>query len=139
MKREKKVISYNPAILKISSEKDGLPHLMASRCNFCKVLFFPPQTFCSQCLSNDLESIELGNRGTLYSFTIVERSSLAPENFQVPFAYGYVDLPEGARILAKIINWEPGALKIGSPVEMTLEKIREDGEGNSVMAFRFAP
>ena len=138
MEGEKKVISYNPAILKIRSEKDGLPHLTASKCKSCKLIFFPPQKFCSRCLSDNLESIELSNRGMLYSFTIVERNSLAPESFQVPFVYGYVDLPEGVRVLAKILNWEPGALKIGSPVKMTLDKIREDEEGNNVVAFRFS-
>jgi len=137
MKRRQRAVSYNPAILRLSSEKDGLPHLVANRCGACKILFFPPQKFCSQCLESDLESIELNNAGTLYSFTVVERSSLAPENFQVPFAYGYVDLPEGARVLAKIVNWKPADLKIGSSVRMTWEKIREDAEGNGVMAFRF--
>ncbi len=139
MEGEKKVISYNPAILRIRSEEDGLPHLMASRCNSCRIIFFPPQKFCSRCLSSDnLESVELSSRGTLYSFTVVERGSLAPEHFQVPFVYGYVDLPEGVRVLAKILNWEPDTLKIGSPVKMALERIREDEEGNNVVAFRFS-
>lgn len=86
-----------------------------------------------------MESIELSNRGEIYSFTIVERESLAPPDFQVPFAYGYIDLPEGVRVLAKMIRWKPDSLKIGQAVQLVLERIRTDPDHNDVVVFRFTP
>ncbi len=137
--KRKRIVSYNPSILNIKSIKDGLPHLMASKCNQCNELFFPSQEFCSRCLEGNLEPTELSVQGNIYSFTIVERKSLAPGNYEVPFAYGYIDLPEGIRVLAKINNWEPDTLNIGMAVTMSLEKIREDENGNDVVTFRFVP
>ena len=132
-------VSYNPSILRIRSEKDGLPHLLGSRCRACGTLSFPPQHFCSQCLESDTESIELSNEGKIYSFTVVERESLAPADFEIPFAYGYIDLPERIRVLAKIVVCDPRSLAIDMPVTLTLEKKRTDQNGNDVMVFRFTP
>ena len=139
MAKNPSLVSYNPSILTVQSEKDGQPHLIAKKCRACNIFIFPPPLFCHQCLGDDLESVELGNQGEIYSYTIVERESLAPPDFQVPFAYGYIDLAEGVRVVAKIINWEPGSLKIGLPVQLALERIRTDASGRGVMAFRFAP
>ena len=137
--KSKRIVPYDSSILEIRSVGDGLPHLLASKCDDCNVLFFPPQEFCSQCLEGNLKPVELSAQGILYSFTIVERESLAPGDFRVPFAYGYIDLPEGVRVLAKIIGWEPDALTIGMNVRLALEKIKEDDSGNDIVAFRFAP
>ena len=133
------LVSYNPSILKVRSEKDGQPHLIANKCRACNILIFPAQPFCHQCLGDDLDSIELSNRGEIYSVTIVERESLVPPDFQVPFAYGYIDLPEGIRVLAKMIHWEPDSLKIGQAVQLVLERIRTDPDHNDVVVFRFTP
>lgn len=79
----------------------------------------------------------LSTRGKIYSFTFVERESLAPPGFKVPFAYGYVDLPEGVRIISKIIGWTPETLRVDAPAELVLEEIREDSEGKKVTGYRF--
>jgi uncharacterized OB-fold protein len=90
------------------------------------------------CLTEgSLREHPLSNHGTFYSFTIVERESLAPKGFKVPYAYGYIDLPEGIRVLSKIIDWKPETLKMGAPVEFLLEEIRENPSGEKVMGFRF--
>jgi hypothetical protein len=34
---------------------------------------------------------------------MVEKESLGAKGFRVPFAYGYIDLPEGVRVLSKIL------------------------------------
>jgi uncharacterized OB-fold protein len=62
---------------------------------------------------------------------------LAPPGFQVPYAYGYIDLPEGVRVLSKIVGWTPETLKLDVPGEMVLEEIRQDSLGQKIMGFRF--
>lgn len=132
------MISFNPQILTLNSAKDGKPHLLGSRCKVCGSFFFPQQLLCTECFSEGtLEEYPLSDKGEIYSFTIVERESLAPKGFKVPYAYGYIDLPEGVRVLSKIIDWTPETLKLGAPVKMVLEEIREDPSGEKVMGFRF--
>jgi uncharacterized OB-fold protein len=48
-----------------------------------------------------------------------------------------VNLPEGVRVLSKIIGWTPETLKIDAQVELVLEEIRQNPEGRKVMGFRF--
>ena len=80
---------------------------------------------------------DLSTKGKIYAFTIVERESLAPKGFKVPYSYGYVELPEGVRVLSKIIDWTPETLKLDAPVELIVELLREDPSGEKVMGFRF--
>jgi uncharacterized OB-fold protein len=79
----------------------------------------------------------LSGQGKIYSFTVVERETLAPKGFQVPYAYGYIDLPEGVRVLSKIVGWSPETLKINASVEIVLEEIRQNEVGEKIMGFRF--
>ncbi|MBI5966770.1 MAG: Zn-ribbon domain-containing OB-fold protein [Deltaproteobacteria bacterium] len=132
------MLSFNPSILTLCSTEDGQPHLVGSRCHSCGTVYFPQQTLCIECLQEGtLKEHPLSRRGKLYSFTIVERESLAPPGFKVPYAYGYVELPEGVRVLSKIIGWKPGTLKMGAGVELVVEEIREDSSGQKIMGFRF--
>jgi uncharacterized OB-fold protein len=62
---------------------------------------------------------------------------LAPKGFQIPYAYGYIDLPEGVRVLSKIVGWSPETLKINASVEIVLEEIRQNEIGEKIMGFRF--
>jgi uncharacterized OB-fold protein len=135
---EKGKISFNPVVFTLNASPDGQPHLLGSHCSACGAFFFPQQTLCTQCFTEgSLKEHPLKNQGTLYSFTIVERESLAPKGFKVPYAYGYVDLPEGVRVLAKIVGWTLETLKMGAPVELITEELRESPSGQKVVAFYF--
>ena len=131
------MVSFNPFLLTLQAE-DGHPHILGSRCAACGKVYFPQQDLCPDCLKEGtIQKHPLSRKGTIYSYTIVERESLAPKGFQVPYAYGYIQLPEGVRVLSLIIGWEPKTLKIDSSVEMVLEELRQNSEGQKVMGFRF--
>ena len=131
------MVSFNPSLLTLQAE-DGKPHILGSKCSSCGKVFFPQQSLCTDCLKEGTNrEYPLGERGTIYSYTIVERESLAPKGFQVPYAYGYIQFPEGVRVLSKIVGWSPDTIKIDAPVEMVLEEIRQNAEGEKVMGFRF--
>ena len=132
------MVSFNPSILTLSAPEDRQPHLLGSCCSSCGKVFFPPQELCTECLQEgSIKEKALSSRGKVYSFTIVARESLAPPGFQVPYAYGYIDLPEGVRVLSKMVGWTPETLKLYVPVEMVLEEIRQDSLGQKIMGFRF--
>ena len=132
------MISFDPRVLTLQAPEDGQPHLLGSRCGACGKVFFPQQTLCTECFQEGtLKPNPLSTRGKLYAFTIVERESLAPKGFTVPYSYGYVELPEGVRVISKIIGWTPDTLKLNAPVEFVLEALREDASGEKVMGYRF--
>jgi uncharacterized OB-fold protein len=132
------MIPFNAHILSLQGGDDRAPHLLGSRCTACGAYFFPQQGFCTECLKEGtIEEAALSTRGTIYSFTVVERGSLAPPGFKAPYAYGYIDMPEKVRVLAKILDWTRHTLRIGTSVELTVEEIRRDTANEQIMGFAF--
>lgn len=115
---------------------DSGGRLRGSRCGSCGAHFFPARQVCSRCLEGDLERVGLSTRGTLYTYTVLHQ---AAPGFETPLALGYVDLPEGVRILGQIAGLEPDAIRIGMELDLHPEPFGHDEEGRTVMGFRFRP
>ena len=64
-------VSVDPQRLRLTDQSGGAGVLMGQRCRRCQVCVFGPAVFCQACSSDDLESVQLGRQGTLYSFTVV--------------------------------------------------------------------
>ena len=94
------------------------------------------------CQNGDLETITLSRTGKLYSYTIDWNKPpgdyKGPEPFQ-PFAVGLVELPEGVRILSVLSDCDFEQLSIGMDLELQVEELCEDEEGNSVVTYKFKP
>jgi uncharacterized OB-fold protein len=58
---------------------------------------------------------------------------------QVPYAEGFVELPEGVRVETLFTGCGFNDLKVGMDVEMIIEILHEDEEGNEIVAFKFKP
>lgn len=127
------LVSFRPGELEI--EPDGTGHLLASRCRSCGAHFFPIREACSGCLSDDLETVHLSRSGTVYTYTVVRQST---PSFAVPYALGYVDLPEGVRVMGQF-SCELSELAIGMAVELVVEPFGEDDDGNPLHGYRFRP
>ncbi|MGV6807555.1 MAG: Zn-ribbon domain-containing OB-fold protein [bacterium] len=119
------------------------PSLLGSRCNSCGEHFFPVQRGCSNCSGTDLETVELGSRGTLWTWTIqgfMPKSPYAsdetPETF-TPYGVGYVEMPSGVKVEARLKENTPDKLRIGMPMDLVIEKLRTDDNGNEIMNFAF--
>ena len=115
-------VSVDPQRLRLTDESGGAGVLLGQRCRQCQVCVFGPAILCQACSSDDLESIQLGQQGTLYSFTVVR---VPPPGWpgQVPYTLGEVELPEGPHVLAEIIGSEPSQLRIGMSMELALEPV----------------
>ncbi|MFX0108805.1 MAG: Zn-ribbon domain-containing OB-fold protein [Candidatus Hodarchaeota archaeon] len=99
--------------------------LTSTKCRSCDSLLWPPRIMCPQCLSEDLEWVDLGTDGELYAFTEVRLG--APLGFcdDVPFCVGIVKI-SGLLISARIDGAEFQELKIGNKVRLKLVEL-EDG------------
>ena len=126
--------SFRPGELEV--REDGSGNLLGSRCRSCGAHFFPIRQACSGCLSSDLETVRFSTEGTLYTYSVVRQSTPA---FEVPYALGYVDFPEGVRIMGQITGCETDEISIGMPMVLSLETFGEDDDGNPLTGYRFKP
>ena len=120
----------------VETGADGSPRLVGSACRACGARAFPPVPVCPECLSEDLAALALSRRGTLYSFSTVH---VAPRGWRVPYVAGYVDLPEGVRVFAHIVDAAPEALDMDMPVELTTAELGVDADGAVLASYAFAP
>ena len=69
---------------------------------------------------------KLQGKGTVVSYTIIH---VGPENFeeQVPYPIAIVELDEGPRLTAQIVDCDINEVKIGMRVESTFRRIQEEG------------
>ncbi|MFC1872902.1 Zn-ribbon domain-containing OB-fold protein [Chloroflexota bacterium] len=115
------------------------PYLKGSQCSKCGYVAFPPKGVCPMCVRDDtMTGITLRTTGKLESFTIVRQ---APPGFTAPYMLGMVRLPEGPEIFSIITGCEvkDDVLKIGQEMELVIEKIRDDDEGNEIIGWKFKP
>ncbi len=115
------------------------PRLLGSRCRACGEHFFPRRVICAKCLAQDAEDVLLGPRGQLYTYTYVHFPLFNSQRADHGgYGVGQVDFPEGPRIQA-VLSGGPDDFRIGMEMELELEALRENSEGQEVVIFRFRP
>lgn len=103
--------------------EDG--ELWLQYCPDCKAYIFYPRSICPHCLAADWEWMQVSGRGSLYSYTTVYVSSLPEFAGEVPYVYAIVELNEGIRMPANILNCPLENLRIDLPLELII--IKRDG------------
>lgn len=129
-------IPIRDGLFQIPSSASEKPYLMGSQCRNCQEVVFPQKKICLNCFSRDLVQVKLSSKGRLFTFTINHQG---PREFSTPYASGVIDLPEGVRIYSLLTDWETKGLKIGAEMELIIEKMMEDLEGNEVVTYKFRP
>ena len=130
-----------PAVAYLKIPDDGDPYLEGSRCGSCGATFLGERTICSKCGAREqMASVQLANRGELYSYCIVHRSF---PGIDVPYVSAIVDLEGGGTVKGNLIDVEPDPTKIdfGMPVEVVYDDAlgRKDRDGNAYLAYFFKP
>ena len=121
------------------------PHLIGSKCLCCGTYFFPKTFTCVKPDCKDKSSIEevlLSRKGKLWSYCV--QFYPPPPPFKVPepfspYAIGAIDLPEGLRILGMLTGIDPEKWRVGVEVEMVVEKMYLDEQGNEIVTWKFRP
>jgi len=133
---EKKTLEAIPGAFEIV---DNQPYLVGTKCSKCGAAFFPPRYICSYCLTDEgVEKARLGNTGTLYSYTVIR---VAGKEFNPPYAFGFVILePEKIRVPAVLTGFDlDQELKPGTRMEMVIDRLRHDDQGNEIISYKFRP
>lgn len=96
----------------------GRNELKVQYCPDCDKYIFFPREICPYCLETTPEWKTTCGRGRIYSHTIVRRSALKEFEGKTPYIYAIIELYEGFRMPANIVQCPVDKIKIGLPVEL---------------------
>jgi uncharacterized OB-fold protein len=94
--------------------------LRVQRCGACGRHVFYPRAVCPYCASSELDWVDASGRGQIHSYTVVHR---APPEYrdEVPYVVALVELDEGVRMMTRLVDVEPAAVRVDLPVEVAIQ------------------
>lgn len=123
----------------------GQPSLIGSRCRSCGEVYFPASGGCTRCLSTEMVPFDIGCEGVLWSWTIQDFLPKSPYNsgetevdFK-PYGVGYVEMPSGIKIECRLSIADPGRLRIGMPMQLSVASYGKTPVGEELFTFVFSP
>ena len=100
--------------------------LTAQKCQKCGGLWAPPTAICENCLSPDLQWIDLSGKGTVWSYIIMHQLYYPGFADDIPYNVAVIRSDEGAKFVTNIVGVKNEDIKVGMPVEVTFEDVDED-------------
>ncbi len=109
----------------LNSLKDEMK-FKGTRCPRCNIVYHLPRRNCPDCFEECTEWVELGDAGTLVSFTIVREHHPQLSPLPLPFGYGIIKL-DGADtgFVHLLYEIEGKALALGSRVNAVFADERQ--------------
>ena len=95
-------------------------------CSACKKFRHYPRLVCDSCYALDVEWVESSGRGEVHSWTVAHHAFHPGFVGDLPYVLAVVDLEEGVRAMGRLRGIDAADIRIGLPVEFTVEQ-REDG------------
>jgi uncharacterized OB-fold protein len=136
---DKKRIPVEEGLFIEAASNDEKPFLIGNKCKECGLTAFPKTPVCPKCIKQDtMEETRFEGKGTLDSFSIVQA---ALPGFKAPSIQAYINLENGPKIWSLVTGCEPteDSLELGMEMEMVIDKVREDREGNELISYQFKP
>ncbi|MCX8203658.1 MAG: Zn-ribbon domain-containing OB-fold protein [Nitrososphaeria archaeon] len=120
-------LRYLIPVKRISQFFEGLKRneVLYTECRRCGSKFFPPQSDCSRCGSNEMEWRKVEGEGTLLTYTKI---LVKPTSFMHydDYIVGIARMKEGFNVLAWVKAGDVSELKVGMPVRLEVERRQED-------------
>ena len=100
--------------------------LEAGRCTGCGKVAYPARRVCPHCRGRSWEDVVLSRKGTVITATAVH---VSPDDFmmEAPYAVAVVETPEGARLMAQVVDTDPAEVQPGMKVDLEFRLIRKEG------------
>ena len=137
---EIKRVPIDPDLLTMPLTSLDKVRLKGSRCRSCGETFFGKRHTCEYCQSQEMGDVILSDRGKLYTYTIIRQlPSIPPKGVEPPYAAGFVELPEGVRVLSLLTECNFESLTVDMDMELVIKELYQDEQGNQVMTFMFKP
>jgi len=110
--------------------------LVGQRCGKCKRLRFPPRAFCSTCLSDASEWVDLSGKATIWSHITQHNPTMPAYAKFTPYPIIVVELAEDKQLRmtgnlvayagAAINSVDAATIRIGMPVTVTFQDVAAD-------------
>ncbi|WP_280156376.1 Zn-ribbon domain-containing OB-fold protein [Piscinibacter sp. XHJ-5] len=100
--------------------------LEIQHCPACARHQFYPRPFCTQCLSDQIEWVQASGRGRVYTYTVCHVAAHPAFESRVPYAIAMVELDEGVRLLAGVVDSDLDRLSVGARVQVCFERISDE-------------
>ena len=136
---QKKVIPLREGFFHIPTSPDDHGYLIGSKCSNCGYIAFPKVVVCASCVRDDtMREVHLSGKARLDRFTVAYR---APVGMEAPYIQAYVQMEEGPMLYTLVtgVEQKADALQLDQPMEVVIEKIREDEQGNDIIGWKFRP
>jgi uncharacterized OB-fold protein len=96
-------------------------------CNKCGKSQYPYRAMCCHCWSSDTRDVAAGGSGSVWSYSVVQRSRTEPFSSWVPYVVAVIELPEGVKVVSNVVGCDPAAVSIGMPVRLAFASAGERG------------
>jgi uncharacterized OB-fold protein len=98
--------------------------LLAQRCLACGRRVFYPRAVCPACGAPRLAWEATSGSGQVHAYTIVHR---APPGFEddTPYAVGLVVVDDDVRLVARLVDCDPQAVRVGMRVRLAPRALAE--------------
>lgn len=120
----------------LQEQADGSMRLIGTECSDCGQRVFPPTPVCPECMSENVKDLTLSETGSLYSWSVVHA---APRDWKTPYVAGYVDMPEGVRVFAHMVDIDPKSLSFDMTVQVCKATLGADASGAPIESYSFVP
>ncbi len=107
--------------------------LVIQKCSTTGRFQHPPRAVSIHDLGGPVEWQEVSGRGTIHALTIHYRPGNRFMKDKTPYAVALIDLEEGVRFMANVIECDPEKLKVGDAVELTWQPLPD---GRNLPQFR---
>jgi uncharacterized OB-fold protein len=97
--------------------------LLLPWCLECGKPHLPPGPVCPFCFAERLEWRAASGRGRVSTWTVVHKPWFPAFADDIPYNVVQVELDEGPRLTANVVDIQNEALKVGLPVEMAFDDV----------------
>jgi len=119
--------------------RDRYYRILGNRCEQCDQQYFPPAVVCRKCHGSKFADVEMPKTGKLLSYTQQKESVQGFED-QEPMVFGLLELDNGVRIIAQVVDLPYESLKDGMKLRAVFRRIRVEGESGQIFyGYKFGP
>jgi uncharacterized OB-fold protein len=97
--------------------------LRLQRCGACRRFRYPPAPVCPSCLSEDAEWTRVSGRGTVTTFIVMHKVYFESFAGDVPYNVVQVELEEGPRLTANLVDIRNEQITVGMPVQVVFDDV----------------
>ena len=99
--------------------------LRLPRCGDCAVWHWPPGPVCPTCFSERIGWEAAQGHGTVSTWTVVHQDWFPAFKADIPYTVAQIELAEGVRLTADIVECPADKLRVGLPVEVVFDSVTE--------------